>query len=287
MRLASFEVEGRSSYGLVTRGGVVDAGVRLGSRHPSLSSLLDADGWSALAALVSTPPDHDERSVRWLPPILQPGKVFCVLLNYEASRLAQGRPKLQYPHIVTRFGDTHVGSGSPILKPAGTEEFDYEGEVAVVIGRGGRYIPRAHAWSHVLGLAAYNDATPRDWMRHSRQFTAAKSFPSTAGFGPWITTLDEIGDLDAVTLQTRLNGDVVQSGSLGDLSHPVPELVEYVSSFTELRPGDVIATGTPAGSGYKRMPPRFLRSGDVVEVDVGGVGVLTNPVEAELVTVHA
>jgi 2-keto-4-pentenoate hydratase/2-oxohepta-3-ene-1,7-dioic acid hydratase in catechol pathway len=287
MRIASFIVAGRPTYGIVTPAGVVDAGLRLGSRHPTLSSLLEADELSALEALDGASPDHGMHAVRWLPPIPRPGKVFCVLLNYETSRLAQGRPKLQYPHIVTRFGDTHVGSGSPIVKPAGTEEFDYEGEVAVVIGRAGRYISRARAWAHVLGLAAYNDATPRDWMRHSRQFTAAKSFPATAGFGPWITTLDEIGEPDAVSLQTRLNGDVVQSGSLGDLSHPIPELVEYVSSFTELYPGDVIATGTPAGSGYKRMPPRFLRPGDVVEVDVAGVGILTNAVEPELVPAHA
>jgi 2-keto-4-pentenoate hydratase/2-oxohepta-3-ene-1,7-dioic acid hydratase in catechol pathway len=166
----------------------------------------------------------------------------------------------------------------PLARPASTQEFDYEGEIAVVIGEGGRHIPAQDALAAVAGITCYNDATPRDWMRHSRHFTAAKNFPSTAAIGPWIVTLDSLDDLAAVGIRTRLNGEQMQQGVLGDLTFSIGELVAYVSSFTRLSPGDVIATGTPSGAGYKRAPPRFLVPGDVVEVEVDGVGILSNPV---------
>src|SRR5690606_26197886 len=140
-----------------------------------------------------------------------------------------------------RFPDTHVGQGMPLVRPAATREFDYEGEIAVVIGEGGRHIPAKDALAAVAGITCYNDATPRDWMRHSRHFTAAKNFPSTAAIGPWIATVDGLGDLSAVRLRTRLNGEQVQQGVLGDLTFTVSELVAYISSFTALNPGDVIA----------------------------------------------
>ena len=278
MNLASFLVRAEPRWGIVTATGLIDASLHLGERHATLASALTPEGLAALRRLDGLTPDHPLDAVRWLPPVVGETRVFCVLLNYESSRLAQGRPKLQYPHLVTRLADTHVGSGSPLVKPLASGEFDFEGEIAVVIGQGGRRIDPADAWSHVAGLAPYNDATPRDWMRHSRQFTQAKSFPGTGGFGPWITTLDAIPDTAAVTLETRLNGETMQTGHLGDLTYPVPELIGYISTFTTLRPGDVIATGTPSGSGYKRMPPRFLKAGDVVEVTVSGVGTLENPV---------
>lgn len=280
MNLATFSVEGTATFGVATAAGFVDAGKHL----PGCASLRDAlapEHRATLERLANLPPDHAVVTATLLQPFV-PGKVLCVLLNYEPSRLAQGRPKLQYPHIVTRFADCHVGPGQPLVKPAASTEFDFEGEIAVVIGRGGRRITAAAAMDHVAGLTAYNDATPRDWMRHTRHFTAAKNFPSTAALGPWITTLDAFDELAEVGLEVRVNGEPMQSGRLGELTFPIPELVAYTSSFTRLEPGDVIATGTPAGSGYKRMPPRFLRAGDIVDVEVAGVGTLSNPVQEEV-----
>lgn len=277
MNLASFAIDGRDTWGLVKNGGVVDAGRRLGDRWPRLVDALVSLDRPDLHELQQLPPDHPLEAVRLQLPV-QPGKVFTALLNYEQSRLAQGRPKLAFPHLVTRFPDCHVAPGAPLVKPSQTTEFDFEGEIAVVIGKGGRYIPAADAMKHVAGLSAYQDATPRDWMRHTRHFTAAKNFPSTASLGPCIATLDGFDDLGQVTLEVRLNGETMQGGCLGDLSFSIAELVAYVSRFTPLAPGDVIATGTPAGSGYKRMPARFLRSGDVLEVSVSGVGTLCNAV---------
>lgn len=279
MKLARFLLDAKSTFGIVVAGGIVDAGARL----PAIdwARALHPEGLTRLAALQSMEPDFGWDAVTLLPPMPDSAKVFGVLLNYESARLAHGRPKLQYPHLTTRFVDAHVGSGSPLVRPASTSEFDYEGEIAVVIGAGGRHIAARDALDHVAGLTAYNDATPRDWMRHTRHFTGAKNFPATAGIGPWVATLDDVGDLAQVTLTTRLNGQTVQQGVLGDLTFPIPELIAYISAFTELRSGDVIATGTPAGSGYKRMPPRFLGPGDEVEVTVSGVGTLVNSVRDE------
>lgn len=280
MKLATFEAAGVQSYGIVKAAGVVDAGRRLGKAWPRLEDALGALETSGLPQLVDAQPDFALDAVRLLPPV-RPGKVFCVLLNYEQSRLAQGRPKLEHPHIVTRFADCHVAPGAALLKPRETTEFDFEGEIAVVIGRGGRRISQAEAWQHVAGLTPYQDATPRDWMRHTRHFTSAKNFPGTASFGPWITTLDEVGDLAQVGLEVRLNGDIMQTGNLSDLSFGIAQLIAYVSRFTPLVAGDIVATGTPAGSGYNRVPPRFLQAGDVVEVAVTGVGTLRNLVTDE------
>ncbi len=280
MKLATFQTAGQQSYGLVLPGGIIDAGRRLGKDYPRLEDALAVLETSGLEALKTEPPDHAMDAVRLLLPV-RPNKVFCVLLNYEQSRLAQGRPKLQYPHIVTRFADTHVAPGDALIKPRDTTEFDFEGEIAVVIGRGGRRISEAYALQHIAGITAYQDATPRDWMRHTRHFTSAKNFPGTASLGPWIATVDEFEDLSQVGLELRLNGEVMQAGTLGDLSFGIAQLVAYVSQFTPLSAGDIIATGTPAGSGYKRMPPRFLQAGDVLEVTVGGLGTLRNPVADE------
>lgn len=281
MKLVTFEAEGVESYGIVQPGGgIVDAGRRLRTSFPRLEDVLGANEASKLRTLCDEPPDFTIDTVRLLLPV-RPGKVFCVLLNYEHSRLAQGRPKLQYPHIVTRFADSHVAPGAPLVKPRETSEFDFEGEIAVVIGRSGRRIPESDAFQHVGGLTAYQDATPRDWMRHTRHFTSAKNFPGTASFGPWIVTLDGLGDLSQVGLDVFLNGEVMQTGRLSDLSFGIEQLIAYVSAFTPLAAGDIIATGTPAGSGYKRLPPRFLQAGDVVEVAVEGVGTLRSPVADE------
>jgi len=277
MRLCSFLADGRRSYGLVVAGGVVDAGKRLPA--PSLKGALQ--DMAVFQAMKDEPADFRLEQITFLPVIPNAEKIFTVLLNYEAVRLTQGRPKLTYPHMLTRFADTQVGHNGALIAPKASNEFDFEGELAVIIGKAGRAIPREKASEHIAGYACYNDATPRDWMRHSRHFTLAKSFPATAGFGPWLATPEEIPDLTKATLTTRLNNMVMQEAELGNFTYPIDELIAYISQATELHPGDVICTGTPAGCGYKRMPPRFLKPGDEISVSIDGIGTLTNVVAEE------
>lgn len=279
MLLASFTVADTPSYGVVEDGRVVDVGARLGARFPTLKCVLDGDGKAALNEVGRADcPSHPLSAVALLPVIPDAGKVFNLLQNYESVRVAQGRPKLQYPHLLTRFADCHVASGAPLVKPQVSAEFDYEAEIAVIIGRPGRAIPVDAAMEHVAGYTCYNDATPRDWMRHTRHFTAAKNFPATAGFGPWMLTADAVTQPSDLSFSARLNGTEVQAGNLGDLSFSIAQLISYISSFTSLASGDVIATGSPGGSGFKRIPQVFLKAGDVLEVEASGIGVLRNTV---------
>jgi 2-keto-4-pentenoate hydratase/2-oxohepta-3-ene-1,7-dioic acid hydratase in catechol pathway len=180
-----------------------------------------------------------------------------------------------------RFADTQVGDGSPIVRPAISARLDFEGELAVVIGRPGKSIAREDALAHVAGYACYNDATIRDWQHHTHQFTPGKNFPNTAAFGPWLVTADEIPDPSQLQLTTRLNGHTVQSASTADMIFSVADIIAYVSAFTPLSAGDVIATGTPGGVGVKRTPPLFMQPGDTVEVEISHLGTLRNPVVAE------
>lgn len=282
MLLASFEVAGTPSYGIVDDGRVIDVGEQLRPRFLSLKSILHGEGKAAFDAVTRGDCKALALSdVTLLPVIPDPGKVFNLLQNYESVRLGQGRPKLQHPHLLTRFADCQVGGGASLLKPKASNEFDYEAEIAVIVGRPGRAIAADQAMQHVAGYACYNDATPRDWMRHTRHFTAAKNFPGTAGFGPWMLTADAVECASDLKLTARLNGVEVQTGNLGDLSFSVAQLISYISSFTPLDAGDVIATGSPGGSGFKRIPPVFLKAGDVVEVEVSGIGVLRNPIMDE------
>jgi 2-keto-4-pentenoate hydratase/2-oxohepta-3-ene-1,7-dioic acid hydratase in catechol pathway len=244
-----------------------------------------ASGWpepladsGALSALPTDVVVAREEVQELLPPVWAPQKIFCVGSNYEAHRIEMGREVPQRPLVFMRTAMTLRGHGQPLWLPSESERLDYEGEVAVVIGRPGRRIARADAWSHVAALSAFDDASVRDWQRHSSQFTAGKNFDATGGFGPWLVTPDEVEDLDAVTLETRVNGELRQTGVLSDLTFSVPALIAYISSFATLVPGDVVVTGTPSGVGHAQTPPRYLQAGDEVEVRVGGVGSLRNRV---------
>jgi 2-keto-4-pentenoate hydratase/2-oxohepta-3-ene-1,7-dioic acid hydratase in catechol pathway len=213
-----------------------------------------------------------------LPVVPNPRKIFCVGHNYESHRQETGRAKADHPSIFTRFADTLIAEGQPIVRPLVSQNLDYEGELAVVIGRGGRSIPENLATGHVAGFACFNDASIRDWQWHTSQFTPGKNFPATGGFGPWLVTPDEAGDLSDVHVQTRLNGQVVQDQAIGDMVFSIAQIVAYISAFTALSPGDVIATGTPGGVGAKRTPPMWMKAGDKIEVEIGPVGRLTNRV---------
>jgi len=219
--------------------------------------------------------------VTLLPVIADPAKILCVGHNYESHRQETGRAKVEHPSIFTRFADTLVADGAPILLPKVSGNLDFEGELAIVIGRGGRHIEEADALDHIAGYACFNDASIRDWQWHTTQFIPGKNFPGTGGFGPKLVTAAEAGDLSDVHVTTRLNGEIVQDQPIRDMIFSIAKIIAYVSAFTPLSPGDVIATGTPGGVGAKRTPPVWMKAGDVVEIEVDAIGILRNGVRAE------
>lgn len=218
---------------------------------------------------------------RFAPPVPRPGAIWCVGLNYEDHRIETGKAKADYPTLFTRFPVCLAGHGEALLRPRVSEKLDYEGEFAVVIGKPGRHIPEDRALDHVAGYSCFDDASVRDYQAHSTQFGPGKNFYRTGGFGPWIVSADEIPDPQALSIETRLNGEVVQQSHTSRMTYPVRELIAYLSRITPLLPGDVIATGTPSGVGVARKPPLYLKPGDLVEVEIERVGTLRNPVEAE------
>lgn len=283
MKLVSFVDQGRPSYGVVKDKGVIDLGRRLGSRGLStLRQLLAADAVADAARIAaSEQPNFPLDGLMLAPVITDPDKIICVGMNYRDHVAEVGRTVTEKPSLFARFAGSQVGHLQPMIKPTVSEQFDYEGEVAVVIGKTGRHIREADALNHVAGYACYNEGSIRDWQRHTTQFLAGKTFAGTGAFGPWLVTADEIPDPTKLTLETRLNGQVVQRTTTDKLITSVPELIAYCSTILPLLPGDVIVTGTPGGVGLKRNPPLFMKPGDTVEVEVSGIGVLRNPVIAE------
>lgn len=219
--------------------------------------------------------------VALLPVIPNPEKILCVGLNYATHVAETGREQKEHPAIFTRWADTLIADGDALVRPRETTRFDYEGELAIVIGRGGRRISREAALDHVAGYAVFNDGSARDWQRHNIQFTPGKNFPATGAFGPTLVLRDAIPDIASQRVQTRVNGQLVQDQPISDMIWDIATIIEYCSAFTPLAPGDVIATGTPGGVGDKRNPPLYLKGGDKVEVSIGTVGTLTNPVVDE------
>ena len=278
MRFASFVDESGPRYGLVVdeTAFLVDGALR--ARLPTLREAIAADALSLVADTArQAGAGVPLAGLRFAPTIPDPGKIICVGLNYRAHGDEKGRP--EHPAIFTRFADTQTGHNRPIRMSAHSQMLDFEAEVAVVIGREGRDIALGDALSHVAGYACYNDATMRDWQRHSTQYTAGKNFPSTGAFGPWLVTADEVGDPHDLTISCSINGERLQHASTADMLFSFEEIIAYVSRFTPLSPGDVLVTGTPAGAGSGRKPPRFLTKGDVVEVSVDRLGTLVNTVE--------
>jgi 2-keto-4-pentenoate hydratase/2-oxohepta-3-ene-1,7-dioic acid hydratase in catechol pathway len=216
--------------------------------------------------------------VTLLPPVPDPSKIICVGVNYRAHRDEARHSEQRYPTIFTRFADTQMGHGAVAILPPVTERFDYEGELAVIIGKSARDVAAADARAYIAGLSVYNDFSVRDWQKHTTQWVPGKNFPGTGAFGPALVTLDEVPDIDALTLETRVNGEVRQHGYVSDLIFGIPALIEYITTFTPLAPGDVIVTGTPSGVGQFMDPPTFLAAGDEVEVEISGIGVLRNTI---------
>ncbi len=282
MKLLSFRRAGATGFGLMAgHGGVIDLGRRLGPGCTGLKQLIAQGRLGDAAGLADLKPDCQLAELELLPPIPDPDKILCVGINYASHVRETGREIPAKPMIFTRFANTQVGANQPMVRPRESEKFDYEGELAVVIGRAARRVPASVALDYVAGYACYNDGSIRDWQRHSAQFTPGKNFPATGGFGPWLTTADEVGDPGNLTLITRLNGVEVQRAHTSDLIFDVPALIAYCSTFTELVPGDVIITGTTGGVGAYREPPLWMKAGDTVEVEIGHVGHLRNPVVDE------
>ncbi|UWU66323.1 fumarylacetoacetate hydrolase family protein [Bradyrhizobium sp. NC92] len=281
MKLLSFSVDGRSSFGVVKDNGVVDLGARMAG-CTTLRQLLEAGRLGEAARLAaSAAPDHSLDKVSFAPVISDPGKIICVGLNYRDHVAETGRTVTERPALFARFACSQVGHLQPIVKPGVSDDFDYEGELALVIGKAGRHIPPGSALDHIAGYSCYNEGSIRDWQRHTSQFLAGKTFAESGSFGPWLVTTDEIPDPSKLTLQTRLNGNVVQNTTTDLLITAIPELIAYISTICPLVPGDVIVTGTPGGVGAKRTPPLWMRPGDTVEVEISGIGTLRNTVIAE------
>lgn len=279
MKLLSYAHGGRDRFGAVVDGGIVDLHAALGGRHASLRALLEAGALpEAAAAIAGRPADVPFDAVTLLPVIPDPDKIVCVGLNYGEHVRETGRTVSETPVLFLRMPDSQVGHGQAIVRPRESQRLDYEGEIAVVIGRGGRRISEADAWRHIAGYSCYNDGSVRDWQVATSQWTPGKNFWRTGGFGPWMVTADQIAPGQVMTLTTRLNGQVMQQATTDLMIHSIPRQISYISSFIPLKPGDVIVTGTPGGVGNKRNPPVFMAPGDVVEVEVDAVGVLRNTI---------
>ena len=280
MRLASFETGDHRTYGLVDGNALREAGKDFRARYPDLRAALTAGTLGELAASASGPA-IDTNRVRFLPLIPNPDKVICVGVNYRPHIEEMGRKVPEFPVVFVRFPGSQIGHGEALIRPGLSDQFDYEGELAFVIGKRARHVSRADALDYVAGYTCFMDGSVRDWQNHTPQFTAGKNFASSGSMGPWLVSSDEVPDPAVLTLTTRLNGEIMQQGRVADLVFDIPRLIEYCSSFTELLPGDVIATGTPGGVGAARTPPRWLQAGDRVEVDIPGVGLLANSVADE------
>ena len=251
-------------------------------RYPGNLDVLIAKGLPALKAAaeaVSAGSVIDLTKVRYLPPLSSPEKVICVGLNYRDHSAESGFKQPDYPTLFSRFNSSLIGHGAPIVRPLVSTQLDYEGELVAIIGQGGRHIPRERALDHVIAYSIFNDASIRDYQFKSPQWTIGKNFDDTGAFGPMLVTADELppGAAD-LKLQTRLNGVVVQEASTTDMVFDVATLVAIISEAITLRAGDVIVTGTPSGVGLGRKPPLFMKAGDVVEVEIERIGVLSNSI---------
>jgi len=282
MKLVSFRHAGKDSFGVVVNEGVVDLAPYASEIGSTLKQALVRNSMAAIRTIAR----EAKATLAWadlelLPVVPDPQKILCVGINYLEHVKETGRDIPEKPTIFTRFADSQTAHNAAIVRPAASGNLDFEGELAVVIGRHARHVKAANAFDYVAGYSCYNDGSVRDWQRHASQFTPGKNFPRTGGFGPWLVTADELGDPSRLSLTTRLNGEVVQHATTDDLIFDVPALIEYCSTFTELGPGDVIITGTTGGVGAFRQPPLWMKAGDVVEVEISKIGVLKNTIVDE------
>jgi len=282
LKLASFMANGRTGYGAVVGGGIVDLGKRL--RHASVLDLLRAGALDEARKVADAKPDIALDDVTLQRPVVFPEKILCIGVNYgnRHAEYKDGTEAAKYPSMFFRTPGSFVGSGEPLVKPAVTQQFDYEGEIALVIGKEGRRIPKERAHEHIAGYTLCNEGTAREWTRHSKfNVTQGKNFDASGSLGPWMVTADAIDPAKPLHLTTTVNGEMRQDDTTANLLFTFADLIAYITIFTTLKPGDIIVTGTPVGAGARFDPPRWLKAGDVVEVSVPEIGTLTNRVVDE------
>ena len=274
MRLVSFRDAKGGSFGIVDGDSIID----LGRRH-GIPSLKAALAGNTLPSHKGTQADYRLTDVELLPPVPDAGKIICIGLNYKSHVAEAGRSLPQQPSLFLRANSAVVGHGSAMIRPKVSDHYDYEGELALVIGRHARHVPEDKALDCIFGYTCFNDGSLRDFQKHS--VTAGKNFQSSGACGPWLVTTAEVPKPTGLTLTTRLNGQQVQHASTSDMIYSVPTIIAYVSTFMALEPGDIIATGTPEGVALARTPPLWMKPGDRIEVEISGIGTLANPIVAE------
>ncbi|WP_342621031.1 fumarylacetoacetate hydrolase family protein [Rhodoferax sp. GW822-FHT02A01] len=285
MKLVSFKHAGKESWGAVVDDRVFDMAAV--TACPTLAEFIASASFTERETLVAlAKPGPLLSEIVYLPVIPRPEKIICAVRNYmdhhqEVLAAGMHRELSEFPPIFLRVWRSQVAHGQAIVRPNVSESLDWEGELAVIIGKAGRNIPEANAWQYVAGYSCYNDASIREWQFHAKQIASGKNFEGTGAFGPWMVTADEIAPGRKLALQTRLNGEIVQSSDTGQMIFDIPRMINYASTIFTLMPGDVIVTGTPAGVGWSKKPPRFMKPGDVVEVEIEAIGLLSNPVIAQ------
>lgn len=286
MKLVSFSRGSEATYGAVVgeagKEGVVLLGGRNGLPERIESFFASPDHLARARSIAEKErPEQLLSALQLLPAVPDPRKVLCVGINYVKHAAEAGRTVGKYPVIFQRYADSLVAHGKPIVRPRASEQLDFEGELAVIIGEGGSNISEADAMRHVAGYAVFNDASIRDWQFHTHQYGMGKNFASTGALGPFVITADEIPDYRKLGIRTFLNDEQMQEGQLDELAFDVPACISYISKALPWKPGDVLATGTPSGIGFKRTPPIFMKAGDRIRIEIAGIGVLENPIADE------
>jgi len=280
MKLASYGVDDKAAFGAVVGDGVVNLSSRLKGYYSTLRQALEQGALDEMrTAVQGAKPDHKLTDVRFQPVITNPRKILCVGINYKSHAAESGHDAPALPNIFTRFTDTLAAHEGQMVKPKASNNFDFEGELALIIGKPGRAIKPEDALSHIAGYTCFCDGSARDFTKYS--LVASKNFPRTGPLGPWLVTTDEIPDPTKLVLKTRLNGQEMQKSGTDMLIHDIPAIIAFCSKFTKLSPGDVIATGTPEGIGGKRNPPVWMKAGDVLEVEISGIGTLRSRIVDE------
>lgn len=281
MKLISFKVEGIEKFGLVENGHVIDL-----SKRTNISTLreyisLNSDLVKSVTPFKGQIADYTFEEVELLPVITNPSKILCAGVNYDEHRKEANKSVTEYPTIFLRLAESQIAANEAMIIPKESSDLDYEGEIAIVISKDGFRISEEDAFDYIAGYSAYNDGSIRDWQLHTTQWIPGKNFNGTGAFGPWLVLKDEIADHEVLTVETRLNGEVMQKADTTMLLFSMPQLISYASSFTTLKAGDVIVTGTPGGVGFKRNPPVYMVEGDIVEIEVSKVGILRNKIQTE------
>ncbi|MGA5656559.1 fumarylacetoacetate hydrolase family protein [Rahnella contaminans] len=277
MKIVNFTLskEHTKSFGIFQTDGIIDVGRHSGCRD--INEFMAHHQLDELQRYAQLPADLQLSDISFLPVIDRPGKIFGVGMNY-AEKRKEFNETSDAPTLFVRFADSQVGHNGIIIKPASSSQFDYEGELAIIIGRTGRNIPAEDALDFIAGYSCYMDGSVRDWQH--KWYTAGKNWPATGAFGPWLVTPDEVGDPQNLSIKTWLNDRLVQNDTTANMVHSIPQMIAYISTFTQLSPGDVIMTGSPGGVGKSRVPPLYLNANDTIEVEIENIGRLTNKIQA-------